>query len=279
MNESQPPILEEKPKVNRFARFAAIFSIVTPPISFFIYFICIYGGMGLKAIAVVALIPISLIFLGFIFGIVALAMAKQRKGVLIQSITGICLNGLLLVALFGLPFFMAAKMGNKYLITPQGRLDKATKELATASNDKNKFYALDDAAKESFNVGKIQDAQNYANELLKMAPNYKDNWNYGNAVQDGNLVLGRIAVQNGHIEDAKKYLLEVGKSPGSPQMNSFGPNMSLAKDLLEKGEHDTVLQYFDQCRTFWKMDYGKLDEWSKEVEAGQVPDFGANLVY
>ena len=62
-------------------------------------------------------------------------------------------------------------------------------------------------------------------------------------------------------------------------MNSFGPNMSLAKDLLEKGERDTVLQYFELCRKFWTMDYGKLDEWSQEVRAGKIPRFGANLVY
>jgi hypothetical protein len=86
-------------------------------------------------------------------------------------------------------------------------------------------------------------------------------------------------VRNGQIEQAKKYLLEAGKSPGSPQMDSFGPNMSLAKDLLEKGERDTVLQYFDLCRKFWKMDYGKLDQWSNEVKAGEIPDFGANLIY
>jgi hypothetical protein len=112
-----------------------------------------------------------------------------------------------------------------------------------------------------------------------MAPNFRSNWNYGNAIQDGNLVLGRIAVQNGKIEEAKKYLLEAGKSPGSPQMDSFGPNMSLAKDLLGKGERDAVLQYFELCRKFWNMDYGKLDEWTREVKAGETPNFGANLVY
>lgn len=62
-------------------------------------------------------------------------------------------------------------------------------------------------------------------------------------------------------------------------MDTFGPNMSLAKDLLEKGERDTVLQYFELCRRFWKMDHGQLDEWTRQVKAGKVPRFGANLVY
>ncbi len=62
-------------------------------------------------------------------------------------------------------------------------------------------------------------------------------------------------------------------------MDSFGPNMTLAQDLLEKGERDTVLEYFMRCRRFWKMDHGKLDEWMQEVMGGGKPDFGANLLY
>jgi hypothetical protein len=138
---------------------------------------------------------------------------------------------------------------------------------------------LDDAAKQSFEVGKIDDARKYANELLALAPKYPQDWNYGNAIQDGNLVLGRIALKEGKTEEAKRFLIEAGKSPGSPQLNSFGPNMSLARDLLEKGEREVVLQYFDLCRTFWKMDYGSLDRWTKDVKAGKIPDFGANLVF
>ena len=62
-------------------------------------------------------------------------------------------------------------------------------------------------------------------------------------------------------------------------MNSFGPNMSLALDLLEKGERDAVLEHFMRCRKFWKFHPEKLDEWMQEVMAGKIPDFGANLMY
>jgi hypothetical protein len=55
--------------------------------------------------------------------------------------------------------------------------------------------------------------------------------------------------------------------------------MSLAKDLLEKGERNVVLEHFELCRKFWKMDRGRLDQWSQDVKAGKIPDFGANLVY
>jgi len=163
--------------------------------------------------------------------------------------------------------------------TPQGRLAEATNELAKAKTPHERFYALNDAAKESFVAGNLEDAKKYAQELMSLLPTYPGDWNYGNAVQDANLVLGRIAVKDGHVTEAKQYLIAAGNSPGSPQMNSFGPNMSLAKDLLEKGERQVVLEHFELCRKFWKMHDGRLDKWSQVVKDGKIPDFGANLVY
>ena len=164
-------------------------------------------------------------------------------------------------------------------ITSQGLFDDATKKLASASTDEERFYALTTAAKEAFVLGKYPETKQYATELEALTPKFKGNWNYGNAVQDFNIVLGRLAVRDDNIEQAKEYLLAAGRSPGSPQMDSFGPNMGLAKDLLNQGEKEVVLEYFDSCRSFWKMDRGRLDQWAKEVETGKIPDFGANLLY
>ena len=55
--------------------------------------------------------------------------------------------------------------------------------------------------------------------------------------------------------------------------------MSLATDLLQQGETEAVLAYFELCRVFWKMGRDRLDAWTKEVRAGKVPAFGANLRY
>ena len=55
--------------------------------------------------------------------------------------------------------------------------------------------------------------------------------------------------------------------------------MSLGNNLLAKGEKAVVLDYFDLCKKFWKMDNGRLDQWKVDVQADRVPDFGANLDY
>ncbi|HEX3598796.1 MAG TPA: RNA polymerase subunit sigma-24 [Lacipirellulaceae bacterium] len=160
---------------------------------------------------------------------------------------------------------------------------KALTELEEAeavdTSDESKSVRLKELAKSAYEAGEIEKATKYAEKLLKTGTKDPQNWNYGNAIHQGNNVLGRIALKQGHIPQANEYLLKAGKTPGSPQLNSFGPNMSLAKELLEAGQKDTVLQYFALCRKFWKSGGDELDEWTKLVEKGQVPKFGANLSY
>jgi hypothetical protein len=84
-----------------------------------------------------------------------------------------------------------------------------------------------------------------------------------------------VAVRHGGIAGGGRYLLKAGATPGSPQLDHFGPNFALARDLLLAGSKDVVLQYFDLVAKFWANP--KLADWRAAVAAGQTPDFGANL--
>jgi hypothetical protein len=164
-------------------------------------------------------------------------------------------------------------------VTPEDRLREAVSQLGPGASDRDRFYALPTAAKESFTVGQTTSAQGYAEELLALAEKFPKDWNYGNAIHDGNMVLGRVAAKSGQFDLAKGYLLKAGRTPGSPQINTFGPNMSLAQDLLATGEREAVIAYFHECRRFWEMHEGRLDQWAEQVKAGKQPQFGANLYY
>jgi len=179
----------------------------------------------------------------------------------------------------GIVLLCAALFTAAWAQIEQKQYDQAMEKLNKAESKLKRFYALGSAAKASFNIGNTNQARWLAEELQNMMGDFTSDWNYGNAVQDANIVLGRIAVTEGRIEDAKTHLLAAGKSPGSPQMNSFGPNMSLANDLLQKGEKAAVLKYFKQCAKFWNKKHSRLKEWTQQVQAGQNPDFGANLYY
>jgi len=136
---------------------------------------------------------------------------------------------------------------------------------------------LSDAARMALEVGDLAKASGYADELLASVDERSGDWMTGNAIHQGHLILGRIALRGHDLAQAKEHLLAAGRTPGSPQLNSFGPNMSLAKELLEAGERQAVLDYLKLCGSFWKR--GELEAWSKEIQAGKIPDFGANLEY
>lgn len=138
-----------------------------------------------------------------------------------------------------------------------------------------KYCMLADLAKCSFDAGNFEKAKKYALQMLEEARKDTKNWNYGNAIHDGNLVLGRISFAEGKIREAKEYLLKAGDTPGSPQLDSFGPNMTLAKDLLEKGEKDAVIDYLKKCSKFWKEAEGLL----KSIDKGESPEWGVNLYH
>lgn len=134
------------------------------------------------------------------------------------------------------------------------------------------------AAKSAFAAEEFEKAESFAKELVAEPPDRKS-WDHGNAIHHGNLILGRLALRSGELDKAKQHLLAAGRTPGSAVLSSFGPNMTLALELIEKGERQAVLEYFELCARFWKHDRGQLKAWAATVKGGGTPDFGANLNY
>ena len=162
--------------------------------------------------------------------------------------------------------------------TWEGRYQASVETLASAKSDADRFYGLREAAKAAFEVGRLDEARRYADELLASAERLPKDWYYGNAIHDGHMVLGRIALRAGAVQDARRELLAAGATPGSPQLDTFGPNMSLARDLLQAGQAEVVIEYFQLCAKFWDhRDY--LAQWTSVIRSGGVPEFRANLVY
>lgn len=153
--------------------------------------------------------------------------------------------------------------------------------LARAKTDPEKCYPLARIAKDDFNRGKLDEARTYANELVRISTILEDKGKgpYGVAVHDGNMILGRIALREHDKQSAKQYLLKSGLTVGAATLDSFGPNMSLAKDLLEAGEQSTVIEYFHECHRFWSYKSDLLNSWERTVRDGGMPNFGANLYY
>jgi hypothetical protein len=129
-------------------------------------------------------------------------------------------------------------------------------------------------------AGDLEEAETKANQMLEAVPGRSSEWNRGNLIHHAHLILGHVRLREGDVSAAEEHLLAAGReTPGSPGLNSFGPNMTLAKALLERGRREAVLEYFRECATFWQGRRDRLAEWHHTVQAGGMPDFGPNLAY
>ena len=160
-------------------------------------------------------------------------------------------------------------------IVPAGAADSdAMKEPESRLNTRGAdFYGLERLARQALDRNDLESAKSFAESWLQMAPANSNSWNYGNALHKGNLILGQIALTQGRLADARRYLLDAGRTPGSPQLYTIGPGFKLATELLKQGERETVLQYLELCRRFWENGQRKLDTWVIDVQNGRTPVF------
>ena len=145
-------------------------------------------------------------------------------------------------------------------------------ELATSDMERTSLQG--NLAIAAFRSERYDDARAHATSVLQSetGPFSKES-----ETHTANIILGRLALVEDDVALAGYHLLEAGKVEGSAPLGSFGPNMSLAAELLERGEKEVVLEYFELCSKFWPSD--KLADWTALVEGGRMPDFGGNLVY
>lgn len=144
-----------------------------------------------------------------------------------------------------------------------------------------RFFELNDSIVRAYRMKDYSTAEQLCDEYLKLAPQYKDNWNYGNAIHVANIILGLIAVERNELENAKEFLISAAMTPGSPQLKTFGPNMSLANELLKRGEKEIVLSYLKMCKSFWRWLFrlNKVRKWQKQIKIGKIPNFKGHLLY
>ncbi len=161
------------------------------------------------------------------------------------------------------------ELQERYPRSPEQVLADSEQQNSGDGNEIERFYALPELAKKSVEAGALDKALHRTRMRCSgWLPNIATTGNYGNAIHDGNMVLGLVALRQGSVENAKQYLLESARMSGSPQLDSFGPDLTLARELLQKGERDAVLKYISLCRTFWKMGGAKLDAMTEAVRAG-----------
>jgi hypothetical protein len=177
-------------------------------------------------------------------------------------------TALLFSAFTGTPGAFAQSVSCEDLSVAEAAAARST-EHVTAHD----FYLLGKRLRTAFESAEPHVAGALALEYLRVAKLFPLDWNYGNAVHEGNATLGLLALRQGDELLALRCLEAAGKSPGSPQLNSFGPNMHLALELSRAGRFKEVAAYLDEVAVFWKMDDGQLSAWKAELAEQRVPNF------
>jgi len=164
--------------------------------------------------------------------------------------------------------------------------EAAAKELqlyeegfAQAADETHRFYALTSLVESAADTGQVGRAEETARELLDLAPSFPKDWNYGNALFHANYALAKVALSKDDFSQAAQLLVKASETPGSPQLDSFGPKMELATTMLKLGERLAVAEYLKNCSKFWKNDMGRCQEWLKRIENGETIEFDKTDIF
>jgi hypothetical protein len=113
---------------------------------------------------------------------------------------------------------------------------------------------------------------NYAQILLREHGHAGDP-EYGNAIYTANLILSQAALEKNDLASAKQYLFEAVATPAAQTVEQIGLDTSVAQILLQRGERDTVLEYFKRGRHLWPLGGAQITRWQNVIRAGRTPNF------
>jgi tetratricopeptide (TPR) repeat protein len=134
-----------------------------------------------------------------------------------------------------------------------------------------RLVTLPDACKAALAVGEPERARALAEEMLSRTASAPVDWDTGNAIYGAHSILGEIALREGAIDRAKDHLRLAGLTPGSPQLDSFGPDLRLADALLQRGERSAVVAFLREIGRFWQDGRSRIELWCLEIERGDTP--------
>ncbi len=129
----------------------------------------------------------------------------------------------------------------------------------------------------SANSRKIRFNIRYAESLLSRHGQPTDP-EFASAAYTGNLILAQAALDNGDTAAAGRHLLQAAAAPGTPAIQQNGPDTTVARLLLQRGERDMVVEYLRRCRNLWPQGVPLLNRWETAIRAGRQPNFNNRVI-
>lgn len=154
-------------------------------------------------------------------------------------------------------------------------LERALRLSAKASARSGLLIEIAEAARVAGESARARDA---ATELLRHATSTPATWSTGDAIHRAHVVLGKLALAASDVRAAIEELQLSARTPGSPVLRSYGPDLDLARQLLRLGEREAVAEYLVACGSFWESGGDDLTRWLDELRSSGTsrlaPDWG-----
>jgi tetratricopeptide (TPR) repeat protein len=134
--------------------------------------------------------------------------------------------------------------------------------------EKRQFFELTREPRRAFNRGDFALAKSYANDLLATAEHHtEDERHYGYGVHVAHVVLGQTALKANDVRAAIDHLRKAASIPHSIRLQEHGADLSLAAELILLHQTDSLPDFFESIKSYWKNDWDEPGTWSAKVLA------------
>lgn len=159
-------------------------------------------------------------------------------------------------------------------ITSTELFQKAIVWCEKAARSDNEFWsASTELVRLLFEVNRFDQLKDLAAQVLRSADKrmVPAAW----SIHQVNVTLGKVALAEGDLQSAVRHLAASVEIPRDPSLLSVsGPDMTLARALLEKGEKQAVLDFLAECDQFSLSNHAEdlLQEWKDAIAEGRKPN-------
>ena len=143
-------------------------------------------------------------------------------------------------------------------------------ELATVT-DSDRILLTLGLLRRAWMQQKPDDVATKARHLLDLAARNRNGAQYGDAVFEANVILGKIALRRGDKKVAARNLLAAADTPGSDRIRRGEFEMNLPRALVDWGERRTVAEFFERMAPK-TVRSKQFQDWAAEILKGVNPD-------
>jgi hypothetical protein len=184
---------------------------------------------------------------------------------------------------------IARKIGAGERLTPDDRkaLTAVEYQATTAMTEADRFAYLPWLADNSYMAAEYRDhihdatgasatwqrSKKYAQDLLALAPKFKGEPHYGDAIFEGNVVLALHALREGDVKTSVKYMRDARQATNLSDDFQYGGlslEQRLVNYLLKAGERESVADFLDQAARLNAFSRKRLLQDAADVRVGRM---------